>query len=151
MTNLPSALHDRIDELSDTESIRLLRIVVQGVDAEPPASLQDLRPALAQKSTVKASSASAGEGEVARAALHVLAETPPHGERIQAVLDAPDLQTFDLGATVAIITAAVIVLQLNVEFERDGTGAWRFQLAKPTASEELIQSLIDALNLFRGI
>ena len=145
---MPPSLHSHIHTLPDARAARLLRAAVQGVEGtggEPPKMPDAVRDASASETATPA-----GKGEVARAALHVLAETPPHGERIAAMLDAPETRSFDLGSSIALFTAAVVVLQLHVNIERSEDGAWSFQMKKPSASEDLIKTLIDAVQRFEG-
>lgn len=144
---MPPSLHSRINTLSDAPAARLLRVVVEGVEGtgdEPPKTPDAVQASAPETATP------AGEGEVARAALHVLVETPPHGDRIAAMMDAPETPSFDLGSSIALFTAAVIVLQLHVNIERNEDGAWSFKMKKPSASEDLIKTLIDAVQRFEG-
>lgn len=143
---VPATLHTRIDDLSDEDAARYLRVVAEGVDANAPPDPEAVRPALEEQVDGSPSGGGApSEGEVARAALHVLAETPPHGERLEALLDGPDPKTFDFGTSAFIGTAAIVVLMTQVEFEASDDGAWHLRIHKPSASDDLIQALIERI------
>ncbi len=51
------------------------------------------------------------------------------------------------GLTIALATAAVIVLQTNVDFHRGKDGRWSLRLTKSPTSEKLVEKL---LGLFPG-
>lgn len=143
--SIPLTLHDRIDHLSDEGAAQYLRVLAESLSDDAPAP-QAVRPAMEEQFDGRPSGSEApSEGEVARAALHVLAEAPPHGERLQALLDGPKPETFDLGTSVAIGTLAVVVLQTQVELEASDDGGWHLRVEKPSASEDLIQSLAELL------
>lgn len=82
---------------------------------------------------------------LARAALHVLAAHPPHDARLARTIDAPQPEAFDLGATVSVLTAALVVLQLEFEIERDPEKGWRLRVSKRAASEGTLKALLEAV------
>jgi hypothetical protein len=137
--SIPPTLHDRIDHLSDEGAAQYLRVLAESLSDDAPAP-QAVRPAMEEQFDGRPSGS-----EAPRAALHVLAEAPPHGERLQALLDGPKPETFDLGTSVAIGTLAVVVLQTQVELEASDDGGWHLRVEKPSASEDLIQSLAELL------
>jgi len=142
----PATLHPRIDDLSDDDAARYLRLVAEGVNADAPPEPQAVRSALeAEVDEVPSGTETPSEGEVARAALHVLAETPPHGERLQALLDGPEPETFDLGTSAFVGTAAIVVLMTQVEFEAAEDSGWHVKIEKPSASEDLIRALVELI------
>ena len=77
----------------------------------------ELRQALAEAFKAP-TEAEVSDGDLARAALAVLAEDPQNHEMLQAQIDGPQAQQMGTLATIAIVTAALVVLQSRIKFER---------------------------------
>lgn len=88
------------------------------------------------------------EGDLARAALLVLAEDPRHGEAISALVSGPGARSFALGETVAVLTAALVALQTRVKFSRDKDGKFTLLIEKAAASDGLLKALAEKLLSF---
>ena len=93
------------------------------------------------------------EGELARAALNVLAEDPAFSEPIQLMTRqaaASTGQRYFEPATVALTTAVLLVLQTRVHFNRDKDGKWFLDIDKPSASDSTVKLLVQRLLSFLG-
>lgn len=92
---------------------------------------------------------SATEGELAVAALGVLAENPEFAEPIrvmagQAASDAWQRRYME-PATIAVTTAALLALQTRIGFKIDHTGKWSLILDKKAASDSVLKLLVQRL------
>lgn len=90
----------------------------------------------------------ATEGELARLALQVLAEDDSQVRDAIHTMAAHPMegkQQFELGTTIAVTTAVLLVLQTQVEFERDKDGRWSVKIKKLPTKEKLLQPLVAKL------
>ncbi|AXC15947.1 hypothetical protein ACPOL_6737 (plasmid) [Acidisarcina polymorpha] len=87
------------------------------------------------------------EGELAQQALMVLSEDPATAVAISTMVDQPIrvAQKLDLGATIALTTAVLVVLQTHYKFERHTNGTWTLKLEKKPTSELLLKTLVQKL------
>ena len=90
------------------------------------------------------------EGELARQALLVLAEDLETHKAIETMAAGwkDQRQKFDLGATLGITAAVLIVLQTNIRFERTSDGKWNLKIEKNATSDALLKGLIQKLISF---
>jgi hypothetical protein len=138
--------------LDDSSSIQILKTIAQ-------ARLSDEQPDLAPTPDLRASlaavfgdppQAAASEGDLARAALDLLAQDPAFAEPIQimtrnaAGVPAASQRYLD-PATIAVTTAALLALQTRVKFKRDHTGKWAIEIEKKSASDGTIKLLAQRL------
>jgi len=88
-----------------------------------------------------------GGGEVARAALLVLAEDAKTREAIETMArHMPEArQAFVEPGTVALTAAALVVLQSHVELKSGMDGKWSFAYTKPGAPVALLKPLVEKL------
>jgi hypothetical protein len=119
------------------------------VELAPPGAA--LRVELASAFEIESnSSAAVTEEELARQALLVLAEDPETAAAIEALAAQPlRRERFDLGLTVAVVTAAVVALQTRVQFERGEDGRWSVKVDKKAASDPLVKGLVQKLLTWR--
>jgi hypothetical protein len=94
----------------------------------------------------------ATEGDLAGAALDLLAQNPEFAEPIRVMASQPvtaaSRQRYLEPGAIAVTTAALIVLQTRVKFKRDHTGKWSIEVDKKTsdsALKPLIQRLLSLL------
>jgi hypothetical protein len=91
------------------------------------------------------------EGDLARAAIDLLAQDPAFAEPIQmmarqAAAGAPTSgQRYFDPATIALTTAALLVLQTRIKFKRDHTGKWSIEIEKKAASDGSVKLLVERL------
>ena len=92
----------------------------------------------------------ATEGELADAALDLLAQDPEFAEPIRVMasqpLTAASRQRYLLEpATIAVTTAALLVLRTRIKFKRDHTGKWSIEVDMKAASDSALKPLIQRL------
>jgi hypothetical protein len=137
-----------IDHLDDTRALQLLTAMVRprlragGVHTELPP---DLRHALATQFIPGVAAEPASEGDLARQALRLLADDPAHRAALQAMLEHPPPEHFGPGESVALIAAALVVLQTHMRIERLPNGKWSLLVEKKPTSEGLLKSLVQKL------
>ncbi len=83
------------------------------------------------------------DGDLARAALQVLAQDPEMATRIRtmATSQAPDAFSFEALADAALYTALVKVLMTGVSIERDKDGKWAVQVKTHALDSEALSAL----------
>ena len=96
---------------------------------------------------VSPAAAPAREGDLARAALLVLAEDPRHAEAIRALVSGPEAKSFAVGE-IAVLTAALVVLQTRAKFSRDKPGKFTLMVEKAATSDALLKTLVEKLLSF---
>jgi hypothetical protein len=78
--------------------------------------------------------------------LLVLAEDPDTRNAIETMAGQPQsLQKFDLGASIALTTAVLMVLQTHIHFERGTDGKWSLKVEKKPTSDALLKGLVQKL------
>jgi hypothetical protein len=84
---------------------------------------------------------------LAYSVLQVLAEDPETLKAIETLASVPPYSaaTFDLGISIGLTTAVLIVLQTRVQFKRDSTGKWSLKLDKKPTSDALLKGLVQKL------
>ena len=137
-----------IEQLDDSDAVRILDTLRQhALNAdesitECPAELQE---ALATEFGSPAEPSSASKGDMARAALSLLAEDPQLATNIQAMANQPPVRSFSPVETALVTTACLIALQTRVRFHRQKDGKWTFTIDKPSMSEGTIAKLAQKL------
>jgi hypothetical protein len=91
----------------------------------------------------------ATNGDLARAALSLLAEDPAEREKIRMLVENPAPQGYDFGATIGIVTAAIVVLQVHFEIEKTAEG-WKIKVGKNAASDKLLRDFVGMLKGLLG-
>ena len=140
-----------IARLDDATAQRILASIARaqvGSGAQELAWTGDLRQALAGAFEVSGQpQPPASTGDLARQALLLLAEHPATREAIAAMAEhAPETrERFDLGTTVALTAAVLVVLQTHIRFERDKDGRWSLQVEKGPTSDTLLKPLVEKL------
>lgn len=139
-----------IQNLDDNSASHILAAIVRSRAAAAPAWGPRLTQALAQEFQVTAEADSVSDGDLARQALLVLAEDPETRRAIDAmaVNQARSPQKFDFGATLAMTTLVLVVLQTHVEFDCDSTEKWSLKIKKKSASDALLKTLVQKLISF---
>ena len=92
------------------------------------------------------------EGELAQAALHVLAEDAAYAEPIEVLSRQsdryPGSQRYLDPVTITVGAAAILVLQTRVKWKRDSTGKWSIEIEKKSASDAALKLLVGRLLSF---
>jgi len=83
----------------------------------------------------------------------VLAEEPESRRAIEAMLDSHSRQDdrFGLVTTIAVVAAALVVLQTRVRFERDKKGGWSVVVYKKGASDGLLKAVVSLARKLLGL
>ena len=109
---------------------------------------------LAHEFQLAPGTAAVSEGELARQALLVLAEDPETLQAIETMAavsagrENEAREKFDVGATVGITVAVLIVLQTHIRFERESDGKWSLKVEKKPTSDALLKGLVQKLISF---
>lgn len=143
-------IQDRIASLDDATARRLLATFAraQATPAET-ALTPELSQALREFAPgPEAAAVSASEGDLARAALLLLADDPQQQPMLAALIDGPAPTKFGVLETVAIISAVLVVLQTHVKFERDKEGRWSVKIEKKPTDNSLLKPLVQKLLSF---
>jgi len=140
---------DIIRKLDDVSAQRILSVIARSRTSMVAGKVDwtaDLRLALASEFDAGPAATPVSEGELARQALLVLAEDPDTRNAIETMADQPQsLQKFDLGASIALTAAVLMVLQTHVHFERGTDGKWSLKVEKKPTSEALLKGLVQKL------
>jgi hypothetical protein len=106
----------------------------------------DVRQALQQELAGPAPTAgSASEADLARQALLVLADDPQNRKVLTALIEGPPTEKMGVVTTVVVITAALVVLQTRVVFERSKDGKVTLKVVKPTMKDALLKDFMGKL------
>jgi hypothetical protein len=135
--------------IDDGTAIRLLQTIAE-------ARLRPGTPDLAPSPDVRAALAAAfgdapaagsSEGDLARAALALLAEDPAYAGPIEIMARQPatGADRYIEPTTIALTTAALLVLQTRIKFRRDHTGKWSFEIEKKAASDGAVKLVVQHL------
>jgi hypothetical protein len=137
----------RIASLDDPTALRLLSTVARprlragNLETSLTPDLGDaLRDAFGPPSSVRPT-----DGDLARAALLLLAADPAMEPPLAALLDGPQPERFDAIETVSLLVGALVVLQTHVRFERTAAGKWKVLVDKPTTKDSLLKPLVEKL------
>jgi hypothetical protein len=136
--------------LDDATAIQILTMIAQArlrPAASDVASTPDVRAALAAAFDNPAPTA-ASEGDLARAALDLLAQDPAFAEPIRIMARQPSAATqryIDPVSAIALTTAALLVLQTRGKFKCDHTGKWSFEAEKKALSDGALKPLVQHL------
>jgi hypothetical protein len=134
--------------LSDPDTLRLLSAIVgarlQASPAEAPPHA-DILAALTDTFGSPATAAEPTDGDLARAALALAADDPATAEHLEGMIELGPPPTMGAETIVLALTAALVILQTEVTFERTSTGKYRVKLHKRAASDALLKSLAQVV------
>jgi len=139
-----------ISELDDERAVRILEDVTQARlnrGEQPPAWSDQPAERLREAFDITKTDGGASTGDVARAALLVLAEDPDTRQAIETMVRhmPASRQVFVEPGTAALMAAVLVVLQSQIELKRGTDGKWSFAYTKPSASVELLRPLVEKL------
>ena len=141
-------MKDNISQLDDTTAIRMLNTVTQAkmrMDTYKTDWTPETRQALQDAFDIPPSESQASEGDIARQSLLLLAEDPGASEVMKALLKNPTARSFADAGTVAVITAALVILQTHVRFERDKNGKIKILIERKSLSDGLLKPMVEKL------
>lgn len=144
------SVKDIIQSLDDATARRVLATFARAQATPTETALTpELRQALREFAPAPETAAvSANEGDLARAALLLLADDPQQQPMLIALIDGPAPTKFGVLETVAIISAVLVVLQTHVKFERDKEGRWSIKIEKKPTDNSLLKPLVQKLLSF---
>ncbi len=84
---------------------------------------------------------------MAREVLLLLAQDPANEAMLKDALIRSDKKTFGVDPVTAavVITGALVVLQTEVNIDRDKKGRWSFSVKKKSASDGLLKEVVGKL------
>src|SRR5947207_9534567 len=113
----------RIQALSDADAQRILTTFTRNQPGYSDSTVSpELTAALRHEPDLTATAASAGD--LARAALLLLADDLQHCPIIDAMVSQPPAQRFGVVETAAVIGAVLFVLGTHIKIERSAQGTW---------------------------
>ena len=148
MPQLP--VKDLIQSLDDAAARRVLDSITRAQTASAETALTpELRQALREFATgPEVAAVPAGDGDLARAALLLLADDPQQQPILTALIEGPAPTKFGVLETTAVVTAVLLVLQTHVRFERDKDGRWLLKIEKKPTDNSLLKILVQKLLSF---
>lgn len=143
MTNLAF-----IDQLDDEQAVTVLNTIAKVHIEDHPDLIQpspELNAALLQAFNVDEAHQQPSEGELARAALQLLAQEPQFEAIIRDMAEAPTKRTFEL-ATTGVITAAALLFALQSHIKISyKDGKWEFLFEKNPTDKGLLSTLVQGI------
>jgi hypothetical protein len=140
---MTTLLH-RIETLSDADAQRILIIFARNQPGYSDSTLSpELTTALRYEPDLTTTAASTGD--LARAALLLLADDPQHRPIIDAMTSQPPAQYFGLLETAVVMGAVLFVLGTHIKIERNARGAWTVKVEKKPTDSKLLKSLMEKL------
>lgn len=137
-------LTHHIQILPDADAQRILSIFVSNQPGYHASSLSpDLVAALQQVPDLTATAAS--PGDLARAALLLLADVPEQRSILEAMASQPPAQRFGVLETTVVVSAVLFVLGTHLHIERTTQGAWSLMIDKKPTDPGLLKLLLEKL------
>jgi hypothetical protein len=141
-------LEDRVVALDDVAAVALIQRYARAQPkTEVPTELDEsaLDQLRAAAGLGLEPGATATGGELARAALLVMAADPERREGIKYLLDLSATERFAIVETALLVSAVLIALQTHVRYERDKEGNWTLKLEKKSTDTVLLKDFIKKL------
>ena len=140
----------QIAALDDAAALAVLQAVTKPHLRDESARADwtpDLARALCDGLEAAPAAAAPPPGEIARAALRLLAEDPDRSGPIAALIRNPGPKTFALDPFTGtlLVSAVLFVLKSHVQIERDKQGRWSFQFRSKPATTAQIAPLLKKL------
>ncbi|HRC71587.1 MAG TPA: hypothetical protein PK880_03530 [Candidatus Competibacter sp.] len=140
-------IQDRIASLDDATARRVLDSIARAQSTSAETALTPaLRQALRDFATgVEIAAVPASDGDLARAALLLLADDPQRQPILTALIEGPAPAQFGPVKNAAVVAAALLVLQLYVKFEYDKDGRWSVEIIKTPVDKTLLAPVVEKL------
>jgi hypothetical protein len=141
------SLQELIQSLDDTTARQVLATFARAQATPTETALTpELRHALREFAPDPATTAvSASEGDLARAALLLLADDPQQQPILAALIEGSAPTQFGPVKNTAMLAAVLFVLQLYVKFEYDKDGRWSIEIIKEPTDKALLMPLVQKL------
>jgi len=139
-----TTLLQHIQTLSDADAQRILTTFARNQPGYSDSTLSsDLTTALRHEPDLTVTTASAGD--LARAALLLLADDPQQRPIIDAMVSQPPAQRFGVVETAVVMSAILFVLGTHIKIERNAQGIWTVKVEKKPTDSRLLKSLMEKL------
>jgi len=139
-----TTLLQHIQTLSDADAQRILTTCARNQPGYSDSTLSsDLTTALRHEPDLTVTTASAGD--LARAALLLLADDPQQRPIIDAMVSQPPAQRFGVVETAVVMSAILFVLGTHIKIERNAQGIWTVKVEKKPTDSRLLKSLMEKL------
>jgi hypothetical protein len=145
--------------LDDASAILILKKIARRYFSDNESKVPntpELRDALAAAFEIHSPPA-ASEGDLARAALELLADDPRFAESIElAILDLEDSvdqspERYIDGSGITLVIAALLVLSTRIKFKMDNSRKWSLEIEKKSAGDGVVKILVERLlSVLRG-
>jgi hypothetical protein len=144
------SVKDLIKSLDDATARRVLDSIARAQTASAETALTpELRQALGDFATdIETATIPAGDGDLARAALLLLADDPQQQPILTALIEGPAPAQFGPIKNAVVVAAVLLVLQTHVRFERDKDGRWSLKIEKKPTDNSLLKILVQKLLSF---
>lgn len=141
------SVKDLIQSLDTATARRVLDSIARAHSASTETMLTpELRQALRDFASVPETAAVAvSDGDLARAALLLLADDPQQQPILTALSEGPTPARFGPIKNAAVVAAVLFVLQLYVKFEYDKDGRWSIEIVKEPTDKALLMPLVQKL------
>lgn len=130
------SLSDRICRLDDKAAEQYFTAIAQYRLAEGqvvPEPNPALAKALAKSFELPNSDLTVRNGDLARTGLQVLADDLSSMDSLETLMRNPRQDKFGVDpSSLALVTAALVVLQTAVQMEADSKGDWKISISKPS-------------------
>ena len=138
-----TTLTQRIDALSDARAQHILTTFARN---QPDYHEAALSPEWLEALSSEPASAPVSEGDLARAALLLLADDPAQRPIIDAMASHQAAEQFGLVETAVVMGSVLFVLGTHVKLERDQAGKWTFKIEKKPTNAKILTSLLEKLS-----
>lgn len=140
-------IQDRIVSSDDATARRVLDAIARAQTASAETALTpELRQALRDFAAGAETTAfPASDGDLARAALLLLADDPQQQPILTALIEGPAPAQFGPAKNAAVVAAVLLVLQLYVKFEYDKDGRWSVEIIKTPVDKTLLLPVVEKL------
>ena len=138
-----NTLTQRIEALSDARAQHILTTFARNQPSYHEAALS---PEWIETLSGDSPSAPVSEGDLARAALMLLADDPAHRPIIDAMASHQPAEQLGLVETAAVMGSVLFVLGIHVKVERDKAGKWTVKIEKKPTDTKLLTTLLEKLS-----
>ena len=137
-----------IEQLNNADAVRILDTLRKNAlnsNESVTECSTELQEALQAEFGSPTETSPVSQGDMARAALTLLAEDPQLAANIQALTSPPPVKFLSGVETALVVTGCLLALQTRVRFHRQKDGKWTFTIDKPSTSEGTIAKLAQTL------
>jgi hypothetical protein len=147
---MEKTMKEKINTLDDAAAMNILNTIAQSRmhsgDYETILSTE-IQEILKDSFSIDSTRKKSSEGDLARQALLLLSEDGVFNTPLSTLMDGPKENQFavDPLTTAALITAALVILQTHVKFERDKDGKMSLSVEKKPTKDTILKPFIEKL------